>query len=53
MEKRTLGSSNLGMSAIGLGYMGMSYSYAPLSREAPPRVRAALCGRHIDGNHSD
>jgi aryl-alcohol dehydrogenase-like predicted oxidoreductase len=33
MQKRTLGSSNLEVSAIGLGCMGMNFSYAPF----PPR----------------
>src|SRR6266852_1964084 len=29
MQKRTLGDSNLEVSALGLGCMGMSFSYAP------------------------
>lgn len=29
MQKRTLGTSNLEVSALGLGCMGMSYSYGP------------------------
>ncbi|HKJ32094.1 MAG TPA: aldo/keto reductase, partial [Balneolales bacterium] len=29
MEKRTLGNSNLEVSALGLGCMGMSFAYGP------------------------
>jgi aryl-alcohol dehydrogenase-like predicted oxidoreductase len=33
MQKRTLGSSNLEVSAIGLGCMGMSFGYGPAANE--------------------
>ena len=29
MQKRTLGNSNLEVSALGLGCMGMSFAYGP------------------------
>src|SRR5215467_15947195 len=33
MEKRTLGKSNLEVSALGLGCMGMSFGYGPAKDE--------------------
>jgi aryl-alcohol dehydrogenase-like predicted oxidoreductase len=44
MQKRTLGTSNLEVSAIGLGCMGMSYSYAPFpeKQDMIALIRAAV-----------
>ncbi len=44
MKRRTLGKSNLEVSAIGLGCMGMSYSYAPFPdrQEMISLIRAAV-----------
>jgi aryl-alcohol dehydrogenase-like predicted oxidoreductase len=44
MQKRTLGASNLEVSAIGLGCMGMSYSYAPFpeKQDMIALIRAAV-----------
>ncbi len=44
MQKRTLGNSNLDVSAIGLGCMGMSYGYGPAAdtREMIKVIRAAV-----------
>src|SRR5258707_116978 len=44
MQKRTLGSSNLEVSAIGLGCMGMSFSYGPPKdvQEMTALLRAAV-----------
>jgi aryl-alcohol dehydrogenase-like predicted oxidoreductase len=44
MEKRTLGSSGLEVSALGLGCMGMSYGYGPAAgeREMISLIRSAV-----------
>jgi aryl-alcohol dehydrogenase-like predicted oxidoreductase len=44
MQKRTLGRSNLEVSALGLGCMGMSFSYPPFpdSQEMISLIRAAF-----------
>src|SRR5436309_2039761 len=44
MQKRTLGKSNLEVSALGLGCMGMSFSYGPPKdkREMTALLRAAV-----------
>src|SRR5437763_3743272 len=44
MQKRTLGKSNLAVSAIGLGCMGMSFSYGPPrdKQEMTALLRAAV-----------
>jgi len=44
MQKRTLGKSNLEVSAVGLGCMGMSWSYGPAKdrREMIALLRAAV-----------
>jgi aryl-alcohol dehydrogenase-like predicted oxidoreductase len=44
MQKRTLGKSNLEVSALGLGCMGMSHSYAPFpdKQEMIALIRSAI-----------
>src|SRR6188508_2534390 len=44
MHKRTLGNSNLDVSALGLGCMGMSFSYGPAKdrQEMVALIRAAV-----------
>jgi len=44
MQKRTLGKSNLEVSAIGLGCMGMTFSYAPFpeKKDSIALLRAAV-----------
>ena len=44
MNKRTLGKSNLAVSALGLGCMGMSFSYPPFpdKREMVSLIRSAV-----------
>ena len=44
MQKRTLGNSNLEVSALGLGCMGMSFSYGPPKdkQEMTSLLRAAV-----------
>ncbi|MFZ1084897.1 MAG: aldo/keto reductase [Terracidiphilus sp.] len=44
MQKRTLGKSNLEVSAIGLGCMGMTFSYAPFpeKKDSIALIRAAV-----------
>jgi aryl-alcohol dehydrogenase-like predicted oxidoreductase len=44
MQKRTLGNSNLEVSAVGLGCMGMSFSYGPVAdkQEMIELIRSAV-----------
>src|SRR6266568_350121 len=44
MQKRTLGKSNLEVSAVGLGCMGMSFSYGPPAdkQEMISLIRSAI-----------
>ena len=43
MEKRTLGRSNLEVSALGLGCMGMSHGYGlPSERKEASRLRSTF-----------
>src|SRR3978361_177356 len=46
MQKRTLGKSNLEVSALGLGCMGMSFSYGP-----PKDKQEMIALLHAAGEH--
>ena len=50
MNKRTLGESNLEVSALGLGCMGMSWSYRPPKdkHDMIALLRAALGAVNVD-----
>jgi hypothetical protein len=48
MKKRTLGKSNLDVSAMGLGCMGMSWSYSPIpDRNAMVKLLQAAVDRGV------